>query len=392
MTKFVMSIVSFIVGFILIYIGIPRIFSNTSHIVSPLHVITEIFDNRNSEVVGFLPYWLLSKADKQYSDYLTTLTYFGLIISDDGTIQKFVNPGEAEPGWHALNSGKVDAFLDSAKQKNIKRSLLIFNGDTESINSLLSKPEEHAVTVISEVAPIMKKYEFTDLNVDIESFVYASDSARINFTLFIQTLKKEIDKLQLGTLTIDASPTDLIRKRLIDLESVQPYVDLIVLMTYDYHYMGSIVSGPVAPIGGAGVESEFDVETGVQKAIEVLPKHKILLGVPLYGYSWETLSESTRSATLPGSGQVISNRRIEELLLSCATCSAQFDSMGKESYVIYKDSETNTFHHVYYPDKKSMEEKISLTKTYDIGGIALWALGYDGDTILQPLQQFKNSN
>jgi len=38
-------------------------------------------------------------------------------------------------------------------------------------------------------------------------------------------------------------------------------------MTYDYHYTGSLVSGAVSPMGGAGINAEFDTETGVKEAL-----------------------------------------------------------------------------------------------------------------------------
>ncbi|EKD96289.1 MAG: hypothetical protein ACD_24C00107G0002, partial [uncultured bacterium] len=137
--------------------------------------------------------------------------------------------------------------------------------------------------------------------------------------------------------------------------------------------------------------SEFDVETGLQKAVEILPKEKIFLGIPLYGYEWETISKTPRSAVLPGSGLVISNRRAEELLSSCATCSALVDESAKESYFIYEDQTTGTIHQVFYPDQTFLKEKLNLARIYEIGGVALWAIGYEGNDILEPLSGYKNT-
>jgi spore germination protein YaaH len=160
-------------------------------------------------------------------------------------------------------------------------------------------------------------------------------------------------------------------------------------MTYDYHYAGSSVSGPVAPVGGAGKEAEFDVETGIQKALDVLPKSKIVLGVPLYGYEWETIDPSPRSATIPTSGIVISNQRAEELLTTCSSCQKQWDANGQESYIIYEDEKTKTYHHIFYPDQTATKAKVDLATKYDLAGLALWALGYEGNIILNPLSTYK---
>ncbi|NMC36292.1 hypothetical protein GYA49_04580 [Candidatus Beckwithbacteria bacterium] len=377
-----MKIKSILVFFFVTILGFTFTLLLLNYLVdkNPKSIILSPLQKQNKQhIIGFLPYWFIGKTDKDYSQYLTNITYFGLTVEGDGKIQKYTNPGEAEPGWQALNSGK---FTPS---KNLQNSLLIFSGDPDTINELVSEPASHAATLVSQINPIMEQYGFTDLNLDIENVLYASESARLHFTAFIKEVKSRINT----TLTIDASPTDLIKSRLINLEAVEPYVDYIVLMTYDYHYPGSQVSGAVAPVGGVGIDSEFDVETGIQKALEVLPKNKIILGIPLYGYEWETLTDYPRSATLPGSGITASNKRVEEFLASCASCSAQIEANSQESYLIYYDQEYKTYHQIFYPDAQAVQEKIDLVKKYKLGGMAFWALGYEGQTILEPVKTYK---
>jgi len=82
---------------------------------------------------------------------------------------------------------------------------------------------------------------------------------------------------------------------------------------------------------------------------------------------------------------------LKEFFASCATCSAQIDQEARESYVIYKDQQTGTYHQMFYPDVWATLEKIRLTNTYKLGGVAVWALGYDGKSILHPLEKYKNS-
>jgi len=377
-----------LLGFVITYGFFSVVFQSRSQSAHVIQDIASTVGIKRHQVIGFLPYWLLTAADKDYPQYLTTLAYFSLTISPDGTIQKFTKPGEAEPGWHALRSGKATPMLTEAKEKGLALSLVLFSAREDSIGELLNNPIPHARTLMTEIAPVMKEHSFTDLNIDIESVAIASESSRQQYTAFISEVKRQLQEQKLGTLTIDASPTDLIKPRLISLKDVAQVIDYVVLMTYDYHYAGSRVTGPVAPIGGAGTESEYDVETGIQKALEVLPKEKVILGAPLYGYEWETIGDSARSAVLPGSGKTASSRRVEDLLSSCAMCSAQIDRVARESYVIYPDSETGTFHQIFYPDQQAMQEKVTIATTYDLSGIALWALGYEGDTVLTPLTSY----
>lgn len=384
-------LVAFAAGFIVAYSLLFFGFRNSSKQAAVIKQVAHTVGISSPEVVGFLPYWLLGTAQSDYSPYITTLAYFGLTLSPDGSIQQYSLPGEAEPGWYALTSGKANPFLQAAKEKNLTLSLVVFSGSAEDITTLISSPSAHAANVLAGVTPIMREYGFTDLNIDIEKVSPSGDEERNNYVAFISHVKAGLERELLGTLTIDASPSDLIHKRLINLPAVSAYVDRIVLMTYDYHYLGSQVSGPVAPAGGAGIISEFDVETGVQKAVEHIPRDKILLGIPTYGYEWESLQESTRSATIPTTGLVISTRRLENFMQTCATCSAQADTIGKEAYVVYLDQMTGTYHHLFYPDEFSTEEKVRLSELYDLGGIAVWALGYEGKSILQPLSKYKTT-
>ncbi len=341
------------------------------------------------KVIGFLPYWLISKADKNYDQYINTLTYFGLTLSSDGTIMKYTDPGESEPGWLALQQGKFTPFLNKAKKDNVDLSLLVFSGNENNIYGLLSDPVHNARTMVNEVEPVMRQNGFTDLNLDIESVIPASDEARRNFTSFVTAVRHNMDEKNLGTLTIDMSPINLVKKYLIDLNSIKSAVDYVVLMTYDYHYPGSYVTGAVGPVGGAGDEAEFDSNVAVQEAVKIVSPDKILLGIPLYGYEWETVDNTPHSAVIPGSGLTASNRRVEELLNACTDCTVSLDKSAEESYLIYQDKETGSFHQIYFPDEKATEQKLILANNYALGGVALWALGYEGSTILNPLKTYR---
>lgn len=333
---------------------------------------------RKPEIVGFLPYWLIAKADKDYASYITTLTYFGLTVNADGTIKKLVNPREEEPGWTALKEQKYQKY-------GAKQSLLVISGDDGVISQLVNNPVASANNLVNDVAPIMQKYGFTDLNLDVESFMDASPSARQNFTTFVQTVKQRIGT----TVTLDLIPIALVKEKLYDARALGAVVDRVVLMTYDFHYAGSFTSGANAPIGGAGQTVEYDTETAVKEALKAIPAKKILLGIPLYGYEWETVGSAPESATIPGGSSIASSRRVAEFLRVCATCSAQIDQIAKEPYVIYP--ENDYFNQIYFENEASVREKIAMAQKYALGGVALWALGYEDDVMISPLRSYKNT-
>lgn len=384
-----LSAAGILLGFGIVFL-IIKFLPNVAHESNnpTISKIGTLISPTNPQVIGFLPFWLLDRADKNYNPYLTTLTYFSLTIEPDGKIQQFTNPLESEPGFYALDGGKIDPFLEDAKKNNKNLSLLVFMAGEDEIGSLISDPVAHAKNLSEDVAPIMQKYGFKDLNLDIESVVEASPEAQLKFSSFVSEVKKGMKQKNLGTLTLDISPTAFIKPYLTDPKQLESSLDYLVIMDYDFHFIGSYVTGPISPINGVEKDSEFDTETSIKKALKIYPKEKIIMGIPLYGYEWETLGNTPRSPIIPGSGMIASNRRVEEDLKTCTTCSKNQDDEAKEAYVINPNGNQKTFSQAFYPDKAATSEKVKLAQKYNLGGIALWALGYEGDTILSPLSSY----
>lgn len=349
----------------------------------------KIFGINKQQIIGFQPYWLLQKADKPYEKYINVFTYFGLTLDSNGTLVKLVNPQEEEPGWTTLKSDRFQEKLKQAQKNHLKSSLLIHNSNEASISALLKEPEKHAQNLVADVSPIMQKYGFTDLNLDIESFVEASESAQQQYTAFIKEVKNGIDRNNLGTLTVEITPISLVTPRLINVKEIGKIADYLVLMAYDFHYAGSYLAGPVAPVGGEGKVREYDINTALRETLNVVSPRKVILGIPLYGYEWETISDKPGTPTIPGGGATASNRRITELLKSCSNCVRGFDELAQQPYIVFPDSDD--YHQIYYEDEKSIQAKLGLAKEYQIAGVALWALGYEGENLLNPLKTYKNS-
>lgn len=386
--KILFIVCGLIAGMAIGYLVISRTLTTKS--ASPATPATSVFVSQKGEVLGFLPYWLLNRANDDYSKYLTTLAYFSLTIDSDGTIKRYTNPVEGDPGWFALKGGKFDSFLSSAKSKGIKLSLAVFSSSEDDIDSMLNDPAVSAKNLVDEVTPVMNDYGFSDLNLDVESIRMATPEARAKYSQFVEGVSTNLKKAGNFSLSIDISPIAFVKDdNLVDPKAIEPYVDHIILMAYDFHNPGSYVTGANAPLGGAGVTAEFDTKVAVEKALEVTTPEKIILGMPLYGYSWETINSSPKSATLPSSSIIISNQKVEEFMVQCATCSAQVDKTSMENYVVYKDADTGMFHQIFYPTSSSTEAKIDLAKSNKLFGVALWALGYEDSTILDPLASYR---
>ena len=83
-----------------------------------------------------------------------------------------------------------------------------------------------------------------------------------------------------------------------DIAAIAKYVDLVCLMTYDQHTRWTM-PGPVA-----GWQWTVD---NLNYALKVVPKEKLSLGIPLYGYHWYT-GAPTKDST--GEREAQPNRRL----------------------------------------------------------------------------------
>lgn len=345
------------------------------------------------QVVGFLPHYLLEKSKENYNPYLTTLNYFALMIGTDGQLVTQINPSEEEPALAALKTNAVQKRLQIARQKNLILSLAVEQQNEASISALLSNPQKHAKNLLTDIIPLMKKYGFTDLNVDIESSELSDAKKKQQFLIFVQTITDELHKQHIGTVTVDIAPIDFVKNHLINPVKIGAIVDYVIIMGYDYHSMFSSTTGAIAPIGGQGKEIEYDVATTLAIAKKEIPPEKIIFGLPLYGYEWSTLQNFKGSATIPNTWVTSSNRHMSKFIISCTLCTVREDALAQEPQYVFQDNKDDPyFHQAFVFDTKAFNQRLLLARDDKFAGVALWALGYEGDTMLQPLTTYKETS
>lgn len=353
-------------------------------------MLIESISIKHPYTIGFAPYWLFSKLSPDYYKHINTLTYFGLTIDSDGSIKKYDNPQELEPGWNYLNNDNFKLQLNTVKKNGVKLSLLVHQADEDIISQIIANPVINAQKLMDDVKPVMEKFGFRDLNLDIESFREASPASQAAFLQFVGEVKNLINKNELGTVSIDISPSVFVKQFLVDPKNISLYVDHVIIMGYDYHYSGSYLAGPVSPLGGAPTIREYDLNSTILHALEKIPKEKLIIGLPLYGYEWETISPKPGAPAIPGGASTASIRRVSELLSNCNNCNIGYDQIAQSPYVIFNNSEQAYYHQIYYENQDSFRTKIDAVKKNQMSGIALWALGYEDPELLKIAGDYKN--
>ena len=337
---------------------------------------------RSSEgkiVYGFLPYWNLSKVEPQPE--LTHLSYFGLTIGAGGELLTRTSEG-GEPGYYKLDSDELASISATLRENNQKLELTLIQFNADDIYSFINstKAQEEFYTSLESV---LLAYPFSGINIDIEYGGTVDEKLQKNFVQFISDLKGRLsEKYSHINLSVSVYASAAEGKSIWDIEGIGKYADYVVVMAYDFHRRSSVKAGPVAPLFGGKDLWDGDISNYLQSFLAVMPKEKILLGVPFYGYEWQTTSRDPRAHTFPDTGATASYARVQTLLEPETKDKLRVEEGWNDEalspYVSYV--EAGEIFVVYYENSRSLSYKLDLVNQLDLGGIAIWALGYEGDS------------
>ncbi|GIK84360.1 MAG: hypothetical protein BroJett025_09820 [Patescibacteria group bacterium] len=355
-------------------------------IISPINSFTtfsflsepQAMKNNKKIIYGFLPYWNTQKVALQ--DELTHLGYFSLTLGADGKFIESYDDGELDMGLHRLNS---ETFLELGnrlidKNKHVEIVISQFNhGDIVAF--LGSKKAQE--NFYSSLDSVLLAYPINGVNIDIETSGETSETLRNNMSSFIKDLRTHLNsKYSNVQLSIDMYAGAAANKQIWDVTAIAPYVDYIIVMAYDFHRSSSQKAGPVAPLFGDAAKWEESISEYFQSFLQQAPREKVVLGIPFYGYEWQTTSRDAKSHTFPDTGATASYSRVLELLEKKEELQVQehWNETALSPYISYV--EDGEIYVVYYENSRSISYKLDYVNQLDLGGIAIWALGYEGDS------------
>lgn len=359
-------------------------------LLSPLDIIESFSPLKETKqtkkiVFGFLPYWNMKYSDSLHIRELSHLAYFGIDLNTDGSIKKLDNPREQEPGWTKLRSPEFDLLRRQIKLTNKKLILVIRVMTREQINAIISDPKIQD-QAIDSILSLFSEERFDGINLDFESSGTYSPEAKTNFTSFVKKLTAACKQKKSDCeISIDVFADSAIRNRLYDLPALEPYTDLFIVMAYDFYQTSSNQAGPIAPLRGRCSPStstetkclEYDVTTSMADINKLIPASKIILGVPFYGYQWQTTDTDFLANAYDSSGSLATYKRIVSLLndSSIASLSATWSSTTLSPYLSF--SEDGNTYQIHYENAQSLSLKLDLINQAGLGGLGIWALGYE---------------
>lgn len=324
-------------------------------------------------ILGFAPYWNMKKLTSSSLDTITHFAYFALHLQGDGLLYTHLNKREEEPGF--TNYKRLLANSPSTKPL----ILTFMQQDQDSLIKLLASTQSRQIA-IATILNCVKDSGAIGVNIDFEPLGDIGSDTRNNFTLFIQGLRTQLD-LTLNTLnskpllTISTYASAASKPRIWDLGALSPFTDYFVVMTYDYTMPKSDNAGPNSPLRDFSGIFEHNIIKNLSELTSLLPSQKIILGIPLYGYEWDTV-DNTKYAPTTSRGVTASLERIESMLQD-QTLELIWDRNSLTPYGV--STQSGTISQIYFENEASLRLKLDLVKSVNLGGVALWALGYDNN-------------
>ena len=251
-----------------------------------------------------------------------------------------------------------------ANSKGIKTLAAIRNEEGSKFSAALGTAILNNTDVknnlINDILNTVKTKNYKCVNIDFEML---NSKDRDAYTTFIKEVSEKLHKDgYMVTLAVPAKTLDSAKAYwtyAYDYKQLASYVDQVILMTYDEHWLSG-TPGPVASVGW--------VQQVVNYAASVIPKNKIILGLASYGYDWNLSGGAAKSYSIQGAYNTAANNNAE----------IQWDDTAKVPYFMYTDS-AGSERIVYFEDSTSISYKLNIVNNYNLGGVAIWRLGLEDE-------------
>lgn len=295
----------------------------------------------------FINRWVL----EQTLPFLSELPIFSYGFTRDGEL--------IPPLWD-------DTWMISlAKQYGTQPILTMtpFGPDGRFNNALISSvvnSQAYTDNLIQNMLQLMQEKGYQGVDIDFE-FILASD--RDAFTDFVWQVAEAMRANGFHTSVALAPKTSADQPGLLyegkDYRALGEAADHVLLMTYEWGYTFSPPMS-VAPIN--------QVRRVVEYALTEIPREKIDLGIPNYGYDWPLPFE--RGVTM---AQTIGNIQAVRIAVEQGA-EIQFDSLAQSPYFRYRDGTTGVEHEVWFEDVRSLQAKFDLIKEFNLRGCGYWQI------------------
>ncbi len=212
--------------------------------------------------------------------------------------------------------------------------------------------------LIEELMKTVREKGYDGVDVDFE---YILPEDRVEYAAFVTRLRQEMNREGFRVSVALAPKTSPDQKGLLyegmDYALLGEAADSVFLMTYEWGY----TYGP--PMAVAPLNKVRDV---LDYAVSVIPRYKIYMGIPNYGYDW----------TLPfvrgtSRARIIGNAEAVQLAVD-NRAEIEYDETAQSPHFRYTLNYVQ--HEVWFEDVRSIRAKLLTASEYDLHGFGFWNL------------------
>lgn len=322
----------------------------------PEKIILQKTDTLVKRVFGYHPYW----GGSNYLNYQWNL------LTDFCHFSYEVNPATGHPV--TTHNWDTSPAIDSALTNGVKVHLCVtlFSGHAVFFNNPAAQQ-----TLIDNIINLVQTRNAHGVNMDIEALPSSYSQA---FTDFMIDLCVQMSAILPEVEVSIASPAVNWSNKF-NIPVLSQYIHFFMVMAYDYYWGGSGQAGPVSPLYSMTGYYDYSFSRTISYyQSQGVPNEKLVMGVPYYAYQWPTAGQYAPSPTT-GSGSAFTYRYIRD------NGSNFYSSPNKHrepnSFSPYFSFQTTSWNQCFMDDAYSMGKKFDIVTRRHLGGIGIWALGYD---------------
>lgn len=349
-------------------------------IISPLAQSNELEPltegKSQKEVFGFAPYWTINKLDNVDFNVLTTLAYFGIPVKGDGNLDT------SYQGYDTFKSETATDLFVKAHEHGTRVVLTITQMNNSEIKALMDDPAAQDRS-IQQTVELVKSRGIDGVNIDLEYTGDPGSSYRAKFSEYVKKMNTAMHAaVPQSKVTVSVYASAAKEPKLYDIAQISNNSDGIFMMAYDFAVAGSDHAIPTAPLyGHKEGKYWYDVSTAVEDFLAQMPADKLILGVPWYGYNYNVSSPAVKASTGYGRGFAQTYTLVEENVSQdmpgIYEYATGWDEVGQVGWKAYYSATSRTWRMVFIDDVKSLDIKFEYAKQKDLGGVGMWALGFD---------------
>lgn len=263
-------------------------------------------------------------------------------------------------------------FLSQTEKSRIAVMPLITMGNEgiRPFHWILVSPTRQNALIKNILEALESEKRYQGVNLDFEGM---KPGDRFYYNEFLTKLSKALhEKGYLLSIDVAAKSKDNPNSSwsgVFDYDLIGRVCDQVCVMTYDEHWSGGD-PGPVSSIQYFAKCARY--------AESVMPKEKVLGGIPFYGYDWST------------TGKVESlGCRNAMKLAERKEAKINWDEESETPWFAYKDRIGNR-HTCWFENKQSLAAKLEKAHDLGIGGVCFWSMGYEDPAFWGVLQDYRN--